>query len=730
MSPEERQCQRKQVLTEITSSPVVRFPHAREEAPVPAADDEIDLLELFGALWRGKWVIALFAILAVAAGGYYAFGVAEPQYSATSRLVLEARDQQVVDVESVVSGVSTDAPALNTELSIMVARPLIEELVRDLDLLEDPEFNPSLTEPSAFSPSTVISLAKSWLGMDAAEEAPPTDRQIFDKTVENVSAAITASNERESYIFSLRATTGDPEKSANMVNRLAQIYLDDQIETKFAATEYAVDWLSERVSELEHELKEQEDAILDLQSSGAFETQAGLQALKLQERDLEERMTELRETAEAASARAAQLEEFRETGEFEAAAALAGDATLQGALDAAVAGEPAAFRARLDTLIEDARERADAAEQQLTSLEPRHDDLLAQIEEREGQRQELSQLMRDADATRVLYETFLTRLKETSIQIGLQQADSRMLASALPGKQVAPRTSMILALALVLGLMLGAAVILLRQFLNKGFRTAEDLEQATAHTVVGQVPRIPIRRRAALIDYLDKNPTSAAAEAIRNLRTSLLMSNVDRPPKVILSTSSIPGEGKTTLAIALAHNLAGLGKNVLLVEGDIRRRTLYQYFRGKPPGTLVQVVSGTLTLAEAVLHDSRLGADVLLGEKSSINAGDLFSSQRFHDFLESARAAYDYVIIDAPPSLVVPDARIMGGEADAILYTVKWDETAAAQVKAGLREFGSVGLRVTGTVLSQIDPKGMKKYGYGGKYGAYGSYGKDYYDVR
>jgi succinoglycan biosynthesis transport protein ExoP len=251
----------------------------------------------------------------------------------------------------------------------------------------------------------------------------------------------------------------------------------------------------------------------------------------------------------------------------------------------------------------------------------------------------------------------------------------------------------------------------------------------TGYTVLGQIPVMPFRRRGGLLEYLRTKPTSAANEAIRNLRTSILLSNVDAPPKVIMSTSSIPGEGKTTQSIALAQNLSGLGKKVLLIEGDIRRRTFDLYFKDKPKGHLVSVVSEGMELSEALLSEEELGIDVLMGGKSSINAADFFSSDKFKTFIEQMRETYDFVIIDTPPVLVVPDARVIGHQSDAIVYTVKWDFTNHHQVTDGLRQLSSVGLGVSGLVLSQINPRGMKRYGYGGRYGAYASYGKGYYDV-
>jgi Mrp family chromosome partitioning ATPase len=141
----------------------------------------------------------------------------------------------------------------------------------------------------------------------------------------------------------------------------------------------------------------------------------------------------------------------------------------------------------------------------------------------------------------------------------------------------------------------------------------------------------------------------------------------------------------------------------------------------------MSVLSNEVSLADAVIHDKTLGADILVSEASTVNAADVLSSQRFADFLEEARAAYDFVIIDTPPVLVVPDARILAQSVDSVLFTIRWDATTKTQVSAAIRMFETVGVKINGLVLNQIDPKGMKSYGYGDSYGAYGSYGAKYY---
>ncbi|MCB1331016.1 MAG: CpsD/CapB family tyrosine-protein kinase, partial [Maritimibacter sp.] len=207
-------------------------------------------------------------------------------------------------------------------------------------------------------------------------------------------------------------------------------------------------------------------------------------------------------------------------------------------------------------------------------------------------------------------------------------------------------------------------------------------------------------------------------------RTSIVMSNVDQMPQVIMLTSSLPDEGKTTTAIALAQNFTGLGKRVLLIEGDIRHRVFRDYLDLKKTKGLLAVLSGQMELSQAVERNYLIDADVLVGERAAMNAADVFSSARFRNLIAEARRAYDVVIIDTPPVLLVPDARVVAKLADAVIYAVQWNATAKRDVIAGLRLMTDGGIRVTGLALTRIDVKKLKRFGATFGYGAYGAHKK------
>ena len=282
--------------------------------------------------------------------------------------------------------------------------------------------------------------------------------------------------------------------------------------------------------------------------------------------------------------------------------------------------------------------------------------------------------------------------------------------------------------------LVGVGIILVVQFTQRGIRSAGELESLSGQNVMGQIPLSPVKDRKKLLEYLRNKPTSAMSEAVRNLRTSVTLTNPKNPPNVIMITSSVPGEGKTTVAASLALNLASLGKKVLLIDGDIRRNTLSDYFKGvdteNKPG-IVSLLDGDVSLQEAVLTLPDTGIDVLMSEKSVQNAADIFASGPFSNFMRTLREHYDHVIIDTPPVLAVPDARVIARFADAVLYIVGWNKTHREQVREGISELRSLGVTISGVVLNQIDGRKMSRYGYGyGGYSRYGSrkYGQGYYD--
>jgi len=687
------------------------------------ADDFVNAPALFSTIWRGKYLIALITSLTLLAGGYYAYALATPLYQASAVVILQTQQGNVVDLQGVVGGLTGDTTEVNSEVEVLRARGLMGKVVDRLDLVRDPEFNTDL------QPETPFYRAIGWVtirlsGPVSEPQIIPADRQR-DAAISRLLEAVTIHNIPLSLVFQVTVESTDPVKSARIADTIVELYILNQLEVKFEATEQATAWLSGRVAELQQELESAEAELAAFNTSTQLVSIVSLQALERQLKDLRDRIASAEMALTEGQSRLSQLQAAATRADQ---ATAAGDTQLNAYLlrtetDPAIA---TAFDTRIQQIIDGLAFDAARSEQQITALRASESSLQIQISQQGQELITLQQLTRETEATRLLYEYFLTRLKETSAQQGIQQADSRILSDAVvPNSASFPKKSLMLGLAGTMGLLAGIVLVLLREAATSGFRSARELEFVTGYAVLGQVPLIPGRNRKRVLSYLTEKPASAAAEAIRNLRTSVLLSNVDQPPQVIVSTSSVPREGKTTNSIALAQNLGSMGRKVLLIEGDIRRRTLHEYFDGLPSKGIVAMLSGEITLEQAIHRDPKFKGDLLIGEQTNINAADLFASERFISLITTLRGQYDTIIIDTPPVLIVPDARIIAQCADAVLFTVKWDSTSREQVEEGLDMFRVGRIRISGLVLSQINPRQMKQYG--SRYGRSAALGAKYY---
>jgi capsular exopolysaccharide synthesis family protein len=694
-------------------------------APDAEPDDEIDLLALLGTLWRGKWIVLMAAVLSMVLGGVYAFRLTVPLYPATVTVALNAQQQQVItDIESILGGGAWDNVAINTELEVLRSRELVGQLVDRLDLTSDPEFNAALRVRTRFDNLRAAVLAP--LQGGPAEEVTSSVR---DEVIDTLLQRISATSVRSSLALTISVTTTEPAKSVRIANALAEIYIENQILVKLEALTRATAFLSTRTVELRENLEDVEGQLAAFSEQAEMISPEVLVAQGIQLRELRTRIREQEVRATDMRARLETLQMLQSQQDVEGFILAADEFRLTRSLTQFRNGRisEAELNAQLDDYLDQLASDALRNEQQVAALENAEQELSARIQRQSEELIALQQLEREAEAARLLYENFFTRLQETNVQQGLEVADSRIISEAVPRPASSPRKTVIVALSALLGVMLGGGFVLLREMRFAGFRTSDELRQHTHRTVLASVPVIPAKDRQATLRYLSDKPNSIVAEAIRNLRTSVLMSDIDAPPRVIMITSSVPGEGKTTLALSLSRIMTGMGKKVLLIEADIRRRTFKEYFDTDASVSLLDLLLGNVKPEDVDPFVPDVGFDVLTGSKSDVNATDLFTSEKFASLMADLRTGYDYIIIDTPPVLAVPDARVIGSHADAIIYGVAWDRTTKTQVRQGLDMLDSVGLTITGLVLSQVDQRKMRAYGYGGQYG-YDADGSKYYD--
>jgi polysaccharide biosynthesis transport protein len=328
----------------------------------------------------------------------------------------------------------------------------------------------------------------------------------------------------------------------------------------------------------------------------------------------------------------------------------------------------------------------------------------------------LRELEREAAINRTLYESFLQRLKETEEQLQIIQPDARLISAApTPGTPSSPSPKLFAAVGFTASLVLGSMLALLLEQLDNRVHTGRQMEQLLQVPSFGFIPKVTdLKRGERLHAYLMRRPRSAYAEGVRTLYTRFHMGPVDGPSTVILVTSAVPGEGKTSLAISLAVFAAQLQRKVLLIGLDLRRPRLSRQFDLRPGTDVVKMVAGGALLVDVVRKDEQTGVDVLAGAQTTHgNLTAVLTSRHLGAALLQARRHYDLVIIDTPPVLAVSDAKVLVPQADAVALVVRWKSTKREAAETALKELRDVGANVVGAVLNQVDMRQHASYCYG-----------------
>ena len=327
---------------------------------------------------------------------------------------------------------------------------------------------------------------------------------------------------------------------------------------------------------------------------------------------------------------------------------------------------------------------------------------------------ELRALEHEADADRALYDRLLTRSRETSVEGGLQQADAQVISHAdAPSTPSFPKSSIILPISFLASCIATALLVLGIENLDHGFSNLDQVEQGLGVTALGIVPQLKrgVGGRRAPATHALEHPASPFGEAIRSLYTSLMLSNADQPPKVVLIASSLPGEGKTSVVIALARLMASCGKRVVIVDCDMRRPDLHRAFGVPPFPGLTECLSGAASVFDVLHCDTASPAYLVPAGANARLSPDLLGSENMRKLLATLSERFDLVLLDSAPVLAVSDTRNLCRLADKTVFIVRWHDTRRFAALPGLRRIIDAGGDVAGVLLSMVDLNQYSQYG-------------------
>jgi succinoglycan biosynthesis transport protein ExoP len=682
-----------------------------------------------------------------------------PKYTAVAKVMLDTRKEQVTNVESVLSGLAVDSPAVDTEVEVLRSRQLAERVVKSLKLDKDPEFNHEIDAGGLRSAKLAVQRA---MGAQTAPEAADslTAQKQHEKIVDTVLAGLDVRRAGLTYVIDVAYESADPAKAAVIANKFAELYLLEQLEAKFDATRQATVWLNTRLGELRGQVLQDEAAVQQYKIANNLLSASGT---NLTEQEISNYNTTLAD----ARAQMAEDQARLRTARAQLAGGSMGDDVGE-ALSSPVIGELRKQRAEVSGTVADLQGRYGDRHPEMLKAKRQLADIDAQIQGEitriisnlQAKAQvsatrasaiagslgsahgtlannnramvRLNELMRTAEASRTLYESYLNRFKETTTQQGLEQSDSRIVSKAkIPTRQSSPKIPLNLAAGLALGLICAFAAIMVAEGMDAGLTTAEDVEKRLDAAYLGGIPllaSIADGEKLTPIDYVVQKPLSAFSEAFRNLRASVQHSRLGEPVKIVAVTSSLPGEGKTTTTICLGRAAALQGAKVVIVDCDLRRQTLNRMF-DKPPGAgLLEVLSGEKTLDQVLTVDPATGASILPLADNVFTPKDVFGSAAMDRLLAELRARFDLVLLDTAPLLPVADTRILASKADVLVFLARWRKTPQDAVEAAFRLLDNTGAFLAGVALTQIDMKQQAKYGLGDGGYYYAEYKKYYND--
>ena len=665
----------------------------------------------------GIWLVAAAVILAM-----------PERYTGTARLLIET--PAAGDSDAAATGDITGS--VDSEIEVLRSRGLAERVVRRLNLDRD--------EAPA-----------------GASSAPAAGRTVDGAVVSRLLDRLHVQRHGRSGAIDITYAAASGTRAAEVANMVAELYVIERLEARFDTTKRATEWMSQRLSELRGKAEESERAVEHQRKQAQL---VFAKAKNERTHRIEKLTTEIGDSRARRARIDARLKKaeglLRSSGSLRAAAILSSQALnplrdrelkLRRRVLALTAeaddqdprlfdarsewrGVKAKIEAEVGRILQGLRNEINVALARESNLRFTLKNLQKGNPAAAQPGAQLVSLQHEATANRALYEAFLTRFKETSARKEIQPAAARIISRAVvPLAPASPHVPSYLGAAAVLACLAGLVVIAIMTSLDRGFRSLQQIEQETGLPTLGMVPKIPASRSGRMEppDYILERPVSAYSESIRALYTGLLLSNAEKPPKLLMVASSAPNEGKTSLALSLARMVGRIGqKKVVLVDCDTRHPQVHRTLGLSDSPGLIEYLAGEALLEEVLQLDEETNALVIAAGRKPSNSVELLTSDRFKDLLEKLSEACDLVVLDSPPVLAISDAKILARLVDKTIYVARWAKTRRELVLRGVKELVDSGADLAGVTLTQVDVRQHARFGYGDSGIYHGSYRKYY----
>lgn len=722
------------------------------------AGEPIDLRSV-GIMFRRRFrvFLAIFASLFVLT---LAYALTEPDsYRATANVLLDRQKLVVTDVDSVLSDLPDDSASVDTEVQVMRSPGLLRRVVERLNLTEDPEFNGQMPD------TTLSGRVRTWLRSLRSTEGGPRQNPV-DKAVTLLSDKVDISRRGLTYVISVSASTSNGKKSASLANAIATEYLQRQIDLKRDAANAAQAYLRSRLTGLGSEVQGREAAAQALRARAGLPQGANMetydqqviqdtsrQAVEL-ESDLAEKRGRLIAALTARDNPNA-LPAVIESNIIRDLKARRSEALARSSDISARYGpqhpETRRIQDQLRQLDDElAREMGNiiaSLGQEVMTAERRLGAVRGQLSRQRGQSvnnsrsaARVQQIDREALASRGVYEDFLKRSKETAETEDLAKADATIISNAVPPQRPGePNRPVIVITGAAGALMLALFGVVFVELIDVKISSGSDIARFLGIRRLASIPALAPPDGVSQALLVSARPMSSYAEAYRELSDAVVQGReaqtqgiellrAHSAATVVVVTSAVPHEGKTTVSASLALSLARAGHRVCLVDADLRRPKILSALGMRPTKRASPEEDPKLVPSEqALLHYNETLA-VLAMHKCKVNL-EVFRSDAFRALLNRLRPGFDFIIVDTPPVLALSDAKHISHGADQVLMVVRWRRTSKFAARAAVQMMLNAGSPVSGVVLNGVDLRIQSLYARDDALAYYRSY-KHYYVER
>jgi polysaccharide biosynthesis transport protein len=741
----------------------------QQEFAYPAAQIK-HLREYWRVVERRKWLILACVVLAITVSVVYTSRLT-PIYQATAQLEIDMENANVLPYQDFNNNNQGNnygeyEEFLQTQIRHITSRSLAQRVVIAEGLDRKTDVQPQQNKSRL---AALLSFLPGQKDTDTAVQ-PPTKEEKLQQAIDEVVGNLQATPAKNTRVVEISYSSPNPKAAAKIANAITREYIEYNFLAKYDATVRATDFLQKQMMDLKAKVAQSESDLTDyarrhdilnttdkqnvvLQTLGEINSKlTEARAARMDKESVYRTLTKSTTTENFPQGLRTPLIETLEKGLMNDEQDLA-KLTIQ-------LGPSMPQVKQLESRVREARKQLqherqlaiENASKEYETAMAREKLLAAAFETQKTQANQLNEasiqyniIKREAETNKQLYDGLLQRMKEAGVAAGLKSSNIRVVDQAeVPVAPASPSLKKNLTMALMLGLLGGLGLVFFLNYMDNTVKTPDDVEDILGLPSLGLIPSLQSSRgRYGYLHAYGKGKThtkalttqgvelasliagsSLIAEAYRGLRTALLLSNPDNPPKIIMVTSPKAREGKTTTVCNTALCLAQTGKKVLIIDCDLRRPQIKKIFHENGNG-LSEYLTGQVDFVEVMQESSIPNLSIVHAGTTPPNPGELLGSLRMKDAILAVSKIFDYILIDTPPLMSVTDPLIMAPMADGVILVIKGAKNPPEILKRAKKSLDLVHARILGVLCNNVDLHSSSYNYYYHQYSEYSSYVSD-----